>query len=173
MKMKILLSAILFAFFLVGNVGAVAGNGPVQNISKKERCPVCGMFVAKYQPWITQVFLSDGKVFMFDGAKDMLAFFFEPQKYGAKSEAKPGDIWVKDYYSQDWINGRECYYVIGSDVYGPMGHEFIPFSSIEAAENFKKDHHGKKILKFNEITLQLVNSKRSGQTMKGGKMKHL
>lgn len=167
--MKRLLSAILFSFLLVGSIFTVAISGPVEKISKKERCPVCGMFVAKYQPWITQIFLLGGGVSVFDGAKDMLAFYFEPQKYGAKEGAKPGDIWVKDYYSQEWLNGRECYYVIGSDVYGPMGHEFIPFSSIEAAENFMKDHHGKKILKFNEITLELVNSKRTGQTMKGHK----
>jgi len=169
MKMKRILLPLLCTFFFIGNICTVASGGPVEKIAKKERCPVCGMFVAKYQPWITQIFLSDGTVSMFDGAKDMLAFYFEPQQYGAKKDARPGDIWVKDYYSQEWIKGRDCYYVIGSDVYGPMGHEFIPFSSIEAAENFMKDHHGKKILKFGEITLELVNSKRTGQTMKGHK----
>ena len=169
MKMKRLLSIVVFTFLLVGSICTVASGGPVEKISKKERCPVCGMFVAKYQPWITQIVLSDGEVSMFDGAKDMLAFYFEPQKYGAKAGVKPGEIWVKDYYTREWINGRECVYVIGSDVYGPMGHEFIPFNSVEAAENFIKDHHGKKVLKFNEITLELVNSKRTGQTMKAHK----
>jgi len=159
----------LFSFFLIGSSILIANGGPLEKIDKKERCPVCGMFVGKYQPWITQLVLMDGQVFMFDGAKDMLAFYFEPHKYGAKTDAKVGEIWVKEYYNQEWLAGRQCLYVIGSDVYGPMGHEFIPFGSIAAADNFMKDHHGQKILRFTDITLQLVNSKRSGQTMKGHK----
>ncbi len=162
---KKLIVLLCFAVAFSG-VGLVAFAGPVEDIDRKERCPVCGMFVAKYQPWITQIIQKDGKVSMFDGAKDMLAFYFEPELFGGSKQAQSGEIWVKDYYSQEWIDGRKSFYVIGSDVYGPMGHEFIPFSSLAAAENFMKDHHGKKILKFEQITLDLVNSKRAGQTMK-------
>ena len=47
-------------------------------------------------------------------------------------------ILVTDYYSQKAIDGTKAYYVIRSDVYGPMGHEFIPFASMEDAKTFKK-----------------------------------
>lgn len=167
MNTKNFLSAIFCGVILSIIVALSAVADPVSNVDKKERCPVCGMFVFKYQPWITQIVLSDGQVVMFDGAKDMLAFFFEPRKYGIGKGVETREIWVKDYYTQDWKDGKECFYVIGSDVYGPMGHEFIPFDSVEAADNFVKDHHGKRIVKFDDISLELVNSKRSGQTMKG------
>jgi nitrous oxide reductase accessory protein NosL len=49
------------------------------------------------------------------------------------------------------IDGTKAYYVIGSDTYGPMGHELIPFKDLSDAKNFLKDHKGKKILKFQEI----------------------
>ncbi|MBU2538178.1 MAG: nitrous oxide reductase accessory protein NosL, partial [Proteobacteria bacterium] len=57
-------------------------------------------------------------------------------------------------------------YVVGSDVYGTMGHEFIPFTSAAAAENFRKDHKGTKVLRFEEITETLVQSMRHGQKMR-------
>ena len=34
------------------------------------------------------------------------------------------------------IDGKKAFYVIRSDIYGPMGHEFIPFSSKEDAQTF-------------------------------------
>src|SRR3989339_2140309 len=47
---------------------------PNKKISAQERCPVCGMFAAKYPNWITQVRLGNGTVKFFDGVKDMMAF---------------------------------------------------------------------------------------------------
>jgi len=56
--------------------------------------------------------------------------------------------------------------VIGSDVYGPMGHELIPFVTGEAAESFSKDHHGKEVLSFDDITPELIESLQAGQKMR-------
>lgn len=138
---------------------------PAKEIAPQERCPVCGMFVAKYPDWITQVRLSNGSVKFFDGVKDMLAFHFNPASFGAAGQSTK-EIWVKDYYTLAWLDGRAAWYVIGSDMYGPMGHEFIPFGSAEAAENFRKDHKGTKVMRFNEITEPLVQSMRHGQKMR-------
>ncbi len=137
--------------------------------SEKERCPVCGMFVAKYSSWLAQVHMEDGEIQFFDGVKDMMALYFEPHKYG--SDSKVAEVYVTDYYTQNWIEGKKAFYVIGSDTFGPMGHELIPFDSQEAAAAFKKDHHGKQVISFDQIDLGMVNEMRSG--MKGmKKMKH-
>ena len=138
---------------------------PVKDVAPQERCPVCGMFVAKYPDWITQVRLANGSVKFFDGVKDLLAFHFSPASFGASGQAAT-EIWVKDYYTLTWLDGRAAWYVIGSDVYGPMGHEFIPFSSAAAAENFRKDHKGTRVIRFDEITDPLVQSMRHGQKMR-------
>ncbi|MFN2354281.1 MAG: nitrous oxide reductase accessory protein NosL [Desulfopila sp.] len=143
---------------------------PVKTVSDNERCPVCGMFVAKYPNWLAQIQLADGETAMFDGVKDMMAYFFEPRKYGAKSTVE--DVYVKDYYSQQWVDGKKALYVLGSDVMGPMGHELIPLASMKAAKSFLEDHKGKKIYNFNEIDRALIDALRSGgmggsmQTMK-------
>lgn len=147
--------------------GAAAGR-QLAEITAEDRCPVCGMFVAKYPTWIAQVVLSDGRVEMFDGPKDMLVYYFSPEEYGANG-AQVVDIVVRDYYSLRWIDAKEAYFVTGSDVYGPMGHEFIPFSTREAAESFLQDHHGKQILTLSTITDKLVQGMRMGHGMKRGK----
>lgn len=164
MKQLLMLSALLV---LLGQSNVlVAEPGAFDQVSAKDRCPVCGMFVAKYPTWITQLKLADGKVEMFDGPKDMFVYYFSPAEYGAASTTVV-DIVVKDYYTQEWLDGKQALYVIGSDIYGPMGNEFIPFKNQASAENFLKDHHGIKIIPFNDITAELVESMRKGNKMKG------
>ncbi len=127
-------------------------------VEEHEKCPVCGMFTYKYPRWAAQIFYEEGdekKHWSFDGVKDLIKFYFDPMKWGDYKIAKLENITkilVTDYYSQKAIDGTKAYYVIRSDVYGPMGHEFIPFASMEDAKTFKKDHFGKKIIGFQDIT---------------------
>jgi len=155
-----LLAAVVLAFF-----PPRGGCQPLDSVEEKSRCPVCGMFVAKYPNWIAQIRTVD-KTFFFDGVKDLLVFYLTPLKFDGPNQKDIKEIWVKDYYSLSLINGREAFYVYGSDVFGPMGHELIPFSSREAAESFMADHKGKVIYKFPEITPELIESMRHGQRMR-------
>ena len=160
-----------FAMILLGLTLVVVWNGPASGtlpapVEADQRCPVCGMMVAKYPEWIAQIELADGTVLMFDGPKDMFAYYFAPEDYGG-GEATVTAVAVRDYYKQQWLDGMAALYVVGSDVLGPMGHEFVPFASREAAENFLKDHHGKRILSFEQVDLNLVQSMRKGHKMKG------
>jgi nitrous oxide reductase accessory protein NosL len=141
---------------------------PEEKVGHDARCAICGMFVAKYENWIVQARLANDQVMFFDGVKDMLVFFFNPQQYGSTRQEDIKEIWVKDYYTLGWLDGRQALYVIGSDVYGPMGKEFIPFAGREAAESFLQDHRGEKILTFAEITDEIVQSMRSGAKMRHG-----
>ncbi len=125
-------------------------------VEEREKCPVCGMFVAKYPRWAAQIFYKHGDhehKFSFDGVKDMMKFYFNPKKWGEYPVSKDmiSKILVTDYYSQEAIDGIKAFYVIGSDVYGPMGNELIPFISENDAKIFKNDHDGKKIVSFDKI----------------------
>jgi len=139
------------------------GEGKIPD--KKERCPVCGMFVAKYPQWLATLNLENGKTLYFDGVKDMMAYFFSPADFGAAAKEEINHIEVKDYYSQKWIAGKTAWFVVGSDVLGPMGHELIPFSSEAAAKNFLKDHQGREILKFSDIDSGRIQRMRQGHKM--------
>ena len=126
-------------------------------VTPEEKCPVCGMFVAKYPRWVAQIIYGHGDhqhKFSFDGVKDLMKFYFNSKKWGNYPIAKQENIskiLVTDYYSQKAIDGKTAFYVIGSDIYGPMGHELIPFQNKEDAEIFKADHYGKKVINFNNI----------------------
>ncbi len=139
---------------------------PNSEVGPKERCQVCGMYVAKYPTWVCQVIGQDGEVSYFDGVKDMMVYLYAPKSYGAQKDEQPKEIWVLDYYTLKHLDARKAYFVIGSDVYGPMGHDLIPLISREAAESFLQDHHGKEILRFEEITPQKVETLRSGSKMR-------
>lgn len=118
------------------------------HVTKDEKCPICGMFVYKYPRWAAQIFYGD-KHYSFDGVKDLMKYYFDNKESISK-------ILVRDYYSQKTINAYEAYYVVGSDVYGPMGNELIAFKNEAEAKVFYIDHRAKEVLKFSEITIQKV-----------------
>jgi len=153
--MKRLVLGILFVFLLMPPAGAQERK-PVK-ISKKDKCPVCGMFVYKYPDWVCQVQFRDGAVFFFDGAKDMFKFLFKIDKYApGKKRADATDIFVTEYYDLELIKAADAWFVVGSDVYGPMGKELVPVVDRKSAETFKADHAGKAILRFEEVTAQVI-----------------
>jgi len=131
---------------------------PYITVAKKDRCQVCGMFVSLYQKWITQIQFEDGSHHSFDGMKCMCRLFINPGKYD--SSKKKGDIkliLVRDYYTLKFIRHDTAFYVVGSDVIGPMGHELIPFDNEKNANTFLTDHNGLKILRFSQITTELLD----------------
>ena len=126
-------------------------------VTEKDKCPVCGMFVAKYPDWMTSVLFKDGSIAFFDGPKDMFKYLLNLKRFNpSKKKEDVENIWVKDYYSLSFIKAREAWFVLGSDIFGPMGHELIPLGKESEAKEFLKDHKGKRILKFNEVSMEVI-----------------
>jgi nitrous oxide reductase accessory protein NosL len=127
--------------------------------SREDKCPVCGMFVAKYPDFLCQVLFKDGSKAFFDGAKDMFKYTLNLSKYNpGKTRSDIQAVFVTDYYDLVPIDGLKAYYVTGSTVYGPMGKELIPFVEEEAAKEFLVDHSGSLILRHGEVTLETLKS---------------
>jgi len=125
----------------------------------RDKCPVCGMFVAKYPDWLAAVRLRDGSHIYFDGAKDLFKYLHDPKKYGpARKPEEFQVIAVMDYYELTWIDARKAWYVLGSDVYGPMGKELIPLAKEADAREFMKDHKGTRIIRFSEVTPEVIKT---------------
>ena len=132
--------------------------GPIKP-GAREKCPVCGMFVARYPDWGAEILFKDGSHVFFDGAKDMFKYYIDLKRYNPSKTMNDIDsVYVTDYYDLAWIDGNKAFYVIGSDVYGPMGRELIPFKEEAGAREFLKDHKGKSILKFKEVTSEVVKT---------------
>ena len=168
--MRVILSILVVMASIVMGIASASAE-PVDPVSSTERCAVCGMMVAKYNPWITQIHAAGEKPVMFDGVKDMMAYYFNPIAYSGKGDMPSAELWVKDYYTLEYIDGRGALYVVGSDVMGPMGEELIPFASRDAAENFRKDHKGKEVISFDDIKAEMIMEMKKRHMMKMKKMK--
>jgi len=148
--MKTLLALVFAAWTSFALAQAPAAELPKPGA--KDLCPVCGMLTAKYPNWVATIVYKDGHAHHFDGAKDLLKFWFDPPKYAAgHSREQMARIAVTDYYNLQRINAKTALYVIGSDVLGPMGHEFVPLASEEEAADFLKEHKGVRVLRFEEV----------------------
>ncbi len=122
-----------------------------------DKCPVCGMFVAKYPDFVAQVIFRDGGYAVFDGAKDLFKYLQNLGTYAPSRQASNVVvIYVTDYYSLTPVDGKAAWYVVGSDVYGPMGRELIPFAKESEAREFLTDHKGKQLLRFSEVTAAVL-----------------
>lgn len=137
---------VLWAFLLLAGTASAepsAASGP------KDRCAVCGMFVAHYPNWVALIEFRDGSRAFFDGPKDMFVFFFDLAKY--RPQARPEDIvgiHVTEYYTTRLLAASDVFFITGSDVMGPMGKELVPVAGRENAETFRRDHGGTKIMQF-------------------------
>jgi copper chaperone NosL len=159
--MKSLKFFIIFSFLMLGITGLLWGADELKpaKLTPGDKCPVCGMFVAKYPDFVAQMVFKDGSHAFFDGVKDMMKYYFNLPKYNpSKSRADIAHILVTDYYSMKLIDGLQAFYVIGSDVYGPMGKELMPFQDEAAAQEFKVDHKGTAILPFKDITPGIIKT---------------
>ena len=138
---------------------AVAGSLPPLPPGPGDKCPVCGMFVAKYPDWTAQVRFRDRTTAFFDGAKDLFKYYFSIGRYHpGKSTVDIGAVYVTDYYTLEPVAAAMAFFVAGSDVYGPMGRELIAFAAAEQAQEFLRDHRGREILRFEAVSPQLLRS---------------
>ncbi len=154
---------LLLALVLAGN--AHGGDSyEIADPRARDACPVCGMLVARYPAWIATVQYADGHADHFDGAKDLFKYLFDLSRYAPGRE--PGEmvaIGVTEYYGLTRIDAHSAWYVVGSAVLGPMGHELVPLATAEDADEFKADHQGARILRFDEVSRELLGDLDAGR----------
>jgi nitrous oxide reductase accessory protein NosL len=129
----------------------------VEPVDQKDKCPVCGMFPARYAKHKCQVITKDKKVYHFCSTQHLFEFLKNSSKY-AKTDVTPFRIWVVDYPTETWVGGKTAYYVVGSGAKGPMGKEAIAFDQKKAAADFAQKEGGN-VLTFSEVTIDAIKSK--------------
>jgi copper chaperone NosL len=142
----------------------VAVKEPME-IAENVSCGKCGMYPANYPRWHTQIIFKDDVMTAFDGCKCMFNFLFAIEKFDKiHSRNDVAVAWVKDFDSGKWLNAEDAYYVVGSDMMGPMGKELIPFADQAAAMKFNQEQGGT-MMKYAEITPEVL------ETLEMGSMK--
>jgi len=134
--------------------GSMKLSGKHIDVPAEAKCPVCGMFVSKYPKWAARM-THDDKTHYFDGVKDMMKYYIFDGDF-PYNRSHISEITVSDYYTLEEIPAKEAFYVLDSDIFGPMGRELIPFKSQKSAKAFMDDHNGKAMVKFDQITDKMV-----------------
>ena len=151
----------LYCFLMLIFIISVSGTSEAKDksSSQQDRCPVCGMFVSMFADWNGEITFRDSTRVTFDGPKDLFKYYLNVKKYNpSKTRADVVMISVKDYSTKTPIDAQKAFYVIWGDVYGPMGNEPVPFEKEDDAQKFLKEHRGRKILLFTDITTELLYS---------------
>jgi len=143
----------VLAWLILATGVAVAGDPAPIRPAAGDKCPVCGMFTAKHPDFVAQLTFADGVSVTFDGPKDLFKFILDLKRYDpAHASTDIASIRVTEYYDLSPIDARTAWFVIGSDVSGPMGGELVPFATGDDAEAFRVDHRGTEVLRFEEVS---------------------
>ena len=173
--------ATLLATASAGCLGGSEGSGDVPTpvtIESGAQCDVCGMVIANHPGPNGQLFYRDNSPATHDNPAwfDALQACFFP--YYFEKDRLDWTLavgYVTDYSAVEYDiqeSGGETYisshtdaasftdatavsYVVGSDVHGAMGPDFIPFSEAGDAESFATDHGGE-VLGFDDIGPELL-----------------
>jgi nitrous oxide reductase accessory protein NosL len=118
-------------------------------IPAEARCPECGMFVKDYENWACEVILKSHEVKFFDDPGDMFLYYTKHREAIAK-------IYCRDYYTQEWVDAENAYYVTDAAIPTPMGFGIVVFARLEDAESFRNDYPSGDILSFSELAARGV-----------------
>lgn len=132
-------------------------------VSKEMRCPVCGMYPARYPKWMVQVVYHDRQRVAFDSPADFFRFRQNFAQYAAGRQASDiSAVYFSDFMKTGWIESKTVFLVSGSSARGPMNNaDFPAFASREAAEQFVKEQGGQ-VLAYAQITPDTLKALFSG-----------
>lgn len=126
-------------------------------VPASSRCPVCGMYPARYPRWAAQVILRDGAAHFFDSPVDLFVFLQGINRYDRRyARGDVAAVFAKDLESGKWIDARQAFFLHGSALVGPMRDADLPaFASREAAARRARAHGGQ-VLGYDEISPALI-----------------
>lgn len=128
---------------------ALSGCGQESTAEAQQRCDLCGMRIDSRSGWRAGGRSASGEELRFDTPKCM--FRQHHERGGVR------DAWVIEYYSQERRPARDLFFVVGSDLEGPMGRDLVPVEGRENAERLMREHHGERVLAFAEVTEAIVD----------------
>jgi copper chaperone NosL len=135
----------------------VAPVAPIE-LNKDHACTICGMIPVEYPGPKAQTHYNNGDIDTFCCTLHMFMTYLQPEH-----PRNIAAIYVHDMGKADWdhpknywIDAKKAIYVYGGDKMGPMGEALVPFSAIEDAQIYTKDHGGN-IFRFEDITMDMLS----------------
>lgn len=123
------------------------------------RCPVCGMYPARFPRWAAQSIFSDGAAHYFDSPIDLFVFLQKVDRYDIRYALNDVAIsFVTDFDTGQWIEVQDAFFVHGSSAFGPMRDADLPAFADRATADALIRNRGGRVLAFTEVTPELIQS---------------
>jgi len=113
-------------------------------VPDQARCPVCGMFPARFPRWAAQLIFDDGDAYFFDSPLSLLLYLQDVPRYSkGRSLAHVTASYVQDFQTGQWLPLAHAWFVHASDAKGPMRlGNLPPFATQDQAQAFAQAHGG-------------------------------
>ncbi len=115
------------------------------------------MITVDFQGAKAQIHYRNGKMDTFCCTLHMFSFYLQPDRPPNITAIYVSDMGKADWEKPEghWIDATEAFYIIGGDVMGPHGEALVPFSGVEDAEDYMKEHGGE-IIRFEDVTTDML-----------------
>ncbi len=150
MKKILLLSVFILSLLHAQNI----------KVDKDALCLIRKVKVYKEPRWVAKVVTIQDKSVYLSSPKSMFEYIFTASRWpelGALNIDDMKSIQVTDFKTLDAIDAKTAYYVYGSNQTSPGGDDLVPFATKAEAEAYMKSNNGKRILRFSEIKISLIN----------------
>lgn len=161
--------ALCVAALLLVACGEADRPAPPREIAKDTVCVLDGMLLADFPGPKAQIHYAAGEPDFFCDTKEMFAIFLRPEQQRRIVAIYTQDMAKADWTDPEgnWIDAKSAFYVAGSKLKGSMGPTLAAFAGEPDAQSFAKQHGGK-VLRFDQVTLDLVDL--SGGVVRDPKM---
>ncbi|MDR9436998.1 MAG: nitrous oxide reductase accessory protein NosL [Thiohalophilus sp.] len=144
--------------------GCDSGNESAQThkpvpISNGDECHVCGMTIHNHPGPKGQAFIRNNSTpFKYCSTRDLFSHILQPEVRSRITQIYTHDMGSTTWESPDnsaFTDARQAWYVIHHPMTGAMGPTLASFAEKAAAEEFIAEHGGE-VVRFEDITLELV-----------------
>jgi len=139
---------------------------PPVAIESGDECHVCGMIIANFPGPKGEAFVRGRETpLKFCSTRDLFSYLLQPDSMTIVTQ-----VYVHDMSAADWkhpvesafVDARSAWYVAGVSLKSAMGPTLMSFKSREDAQAFSEKHGGR-LLRFEDITLEIVANLGSGE----------
>lgn len=124
------------------------------------RCAMCGMDVSAHPDWVGVVELPDGAARKGCSVRCTLGMALHAPKFLGVPATALKRVQVPDYlHPGTLLSADEAFYVLDSDVKGPMGVEIVPVAT-EADARTVVQRHGGRIVRRADVTTDVLRNLR-------------
>jgi copper chaperone NosL len=172
MRLTAWLSVAILAALLAGCNKSDHATKPLPPISIEsgDVCHVCGMYITPFPGPKGEAYVRGAnKPFKFCSTRDLFSWLLQPENKIAATSVYVHDMgktsWTHPSDS-DFVAARTAWYVVDQPLPGAMGPTLASFAKRADAESFIKKHGGH-LLRFEDITLELLANLKGGADLSG------